>query len=207
MTATSGGLKQLRRTLLDALLLLLEQDKPDTDLLDAHRSLCPNTAFAHKELKRAETAALNVAPELRQWLASGGAKTRVAKTAELDETDDLSIAMAMIVANDLRERTDASASSMIGDLRFKAPIHVDTLTGIVDLTKQLTDRIDFLATRRQLRLFGSPGEVVEFKSHAYRLSENSEFARHVQVQSPGVEKLGRTASRVIVPALVKACQG
>ena len=42
LTGTSAGLKQLRRTLLEGLLLLLEQGKPDNELLEAHRVLSPN---------------------------------------------------------------------------------------------------------------------------------------------------------------------
>lgn len=204
LTGASAGLKQLRGILLEGLLLLLEQGKPDNELLEAHRALSPNKKFAQKELSESETSARNVSPELRRWLASGGAMASVTKSVELDETDDLSIAMAMIVADDLRHRTDASVGAMLNDLRFKAPIHADTIMGVVDLTKQLIDRVNFLADRRQLRLFGSPGEIVDFSPHAYRLPDDAPLTRRVQVQSPGVEKCSRSASRVIVPALVEA---
>ena len=204
LTSTSASLKQLRRTLLEGLLLLLEQGKPDDELLKAHRALSPNGKFAQKELNESEKSAHNLPPELRRWLVSNGTKVLVAKNVELDESDDLSIAMAMIVANDLRHRTEAGVDAMLDDLRFKAPIHADTITGVVDLTRQLIDRVSFLADRRQLRLFGSPGEVVDFSPHAYRLPDNVPLTRRVQIRSPGVEKHGRSASRVVVPALVEA---
>ena len=204
LTSTSATLRQLRRTLLEGLVLLLEQGKPDYSLLEAHRALSPNKKLAQKELKESEASARNLAPELRTWLVSGGTKMLVAKTAELNETDDLSIAMAMIVANELRHRMDVSIDALLNDIRFKVPIHADTITSVVDLTKQLVDRVSFLADRRQLRMFGSPGEIVDFAPHAYRLPDNAPLTRRVQVQSPGVEKLGRSASRVVVPALVEA---
>ena len=204
LTGTSAGLKQLRRTLLEGLLLLLEQGKPDNELLKAHRALSPDKRFAQKELNESETSARNLSPELRKWLVSGGVKATITKSVELDETDDLSIAMAMIVADDLRHRTDASVDAMLNDIRFKAPIHFDTITNVVDLTQQLIDRVRFLADRRRLRLFGSPGEVVDFSPHAYRLPDDAPLTRRVEIQAPGVEKLGRSASRVIVPALVEA---
>ena len=203
LTGTSAVLKQLRRTLLEGLLLLLEQGKPDDKLLEAHRVLSPNRKFAQRELSELEKSARNLPPEFRSWLASGGTKMLVAKTIELDETDDLSIAMAMIVAENLRHRTDAGIDAMLDDIRFKSPIHVDTITRVVDLTRQLIDRVSFLADRRQLRLFGSPGEIVDFAPHAYRLPDDEPLTRRVQVQSPGVEKRGRSASKVIVPALVE----
>ena len=203
-TGTSAGLKQLRSNLLEGLLLLLERDKPDDALLEAHRLLSPSRKFAQQELWRAEKSAHNLSPDVRRWLATGGTKKLMAKSADLDETDDLSIAMAMIVADNLRHRADAGIDTMLDDIRFKAPLHFDTIARVVDLTRQLIDRVTFLADRRQLRLFGSPGEVVDFSPHAYRLPDNEPLTRRVQVQSPGVEKRGRSASRVIVPALVEA---
>ena len=203
LTGASAGMKQLRRTLLEGLLLLLEQGKPDNELLKAHRALSPDKRFAQKELNESERSARNLPPELRRWLVSGGVKMVETKSVELDETDDLSIAMAVIVADDLRHRMDMSVDVMLDDIRFKAPIHADTITGVVNLTRQLIDRVNFLANRRQLRLFGSPGEVVDFSPHAYRLPDDAPLTRRVRIQSPGVEKRGRLASRVIVPALVE----
>ena len=204
LTGTSAGLRQLRRNLVEGLFLLLELGRPDDALLEAHRRLSPSRKFAQEELCGAEKSAHNLSPDLRRWLASGGTKKLAARTVELNETDDLSIAMAMIVADSLRHRADAGIDTMLDDIRFKAPIHFDTITGVVDLTRQLIDRVTFLADRRRLRLFGSPGEVVDFSPHAYRLPDNNPLTRRVQVQSPGVEKQGRSASRVIVPALVEA---
>ena len=204
LTGTSAGMKQLRRNLLEGLLLLLELGKPDDALLEAHRGLSPGRKFAQEELCKAEKSANNLSADLRRWLASGGTRKMMAKSAELDETDDLSIAMAMIVADNLRHRADAGIDTILDDIRFKAPLHFDTITRVVDLARQLIDRVTFLADRRQLRLFGSPGEVVDFSPHAYRLPDNRPLTRRVQVQSPGVEKQGRSASRVIVPALVEA---
>ena len=204
LTHSSIYLRQLRRILLEGILLLLEQGKPDDDLLEAHRVFSLNAKLAQKELSESEKSARNLSPEQRTWLASGGTKMLAANTVELDDTDDLSIAMAMIIADDLRHRTGAAVDTMLDDIRFKIPIHVDTITRVVDLSKQLVDRVSFLAERRQLRLFGSPGEIVDFSPHAYRLPDNEPLTRRVQVQSPGVEKKGRSASRVVVPALVEA---
>ena len=202
LSGASAGLKQLRRILLEGLLLLLEQGRPDQELLKMHRALSPDKRVAQKELSESEKSARNLSPELRKWLVSGGVKMLVAKPVELDETDDLSIAMAMIVADDLGHRTDASVDAMVDDIRFKAPIHADAITGVVDLTRQLIERVNLLGDRRQLRLFGSPGEVVDFSPHAYRLPDDAPLTRRVRIQSPGVEKHGRLASRVVVPALV-----
>ena len=202
LTHSSIYLRQLRRTLLEGILLLLEQDKPDNELLDAHRVFSLNAKLAQKELSESEKSARNLSPEQRTWLASGGTKMLAVNTVELDDTDDLSIAMMMIVADNLRHRAGAAVDAALNDFRIKVPTHVDTITEMANLTKQLTDRVNLLAERRQLQLFGSPGEVVEFSRHAYRLPEDKPVTRHVMIQSPGVEKRGRTASRVVVPALV-----
>ena len=201
---SSTGVKQLRQILLEGLLLLLEQGKPDKALLEAHRILSPNRSLAQQELCEVEKSARNLSPELRRWLVSGGTKMLAAQAVELDETDDLSIAMAMIVADKLRHTRNLAIDAMIDDIRFRAPIHVDTITGMADLAMQLVDRVTLLAERRKLRLFGSLGEIVDYSPHAHRLPEDKPLTHRVQVQSPGVEKRGRLASRVVVPALVEA---
>ena len=204
LTATSAGLMQLRRTLLEGLILLLEQGKPDRELLEVHGTLSPNRELAREERLKSEKSTRSLSPELRRWLVSGGVNTPVAKAVELDEIDDLSIAMAMILADNLSHRTNADMETMLDDIRFRAPVHYDTITSVVGLTRELIERVNSLAERRHLRLFGSPGELVDYSPHAYRLPEGESIARRVQVKSPGVEKQGWSASRVIVPALVNA---
>lgn len=204
LASRSSGLKQLRRILLEGLLLLLERGTPDVTLVEAHRSLSPDRNIAQKELNELEASARNLSPELRGWLVSGGTKTLTPQVVELDETDDLSIAMAMIVADKLRHAKVTGINAMTDDIRFRVPLHVDTIMGMVDLVEQLVSRINFLAERRRLRLFGSPGEIVDYSPHAHRLPEDEPIARRVRVQSPGVEKQGRLVSRVVVPALVDA---
>ena len=203
-TGSSVGVIQLRRILLDGLLLLLEQGKPDQRLLEVHRALSPDKNLAQKELRALETSARNLPPELRQWLVSGGTKMLTTRAVEMDETDDLSIAMAMIVADKLRHTKGTAVDALIEDIRFRAPLHVNTITDLVDLSMQLIERVSLLAERRRLRLFGLPGEVVDYSPHAHRLPGDEPPVRRVQIQSPGVEQRGRTASRVVVPALVES---
>ena len=203
LKGSSAVLKQLRGVLIEGLLLLLEQGRPDQDLLRAHASLCPNSVAAREELRVAENSARNVSSELRKWLVSGGGRVTKSSTSELDESDDLSIAMALIAADQLRKRA-LTDSNIVNDLRFRAPVHVDAIVALFSNARDLTDRVIALAGRRQLRLFGSPGEVVEFSPHAYRLPDDSPLTRRVQIVSPGVEKSGRVASKVVVPALVAA---
>lgn len=204
LSATSTNLKKLRQILLDGLLLLLEQGKPDDQLIKAHRALSSNQRAAQKELHKAEKSARNLPPDMRYWLASGGTKAPKTKAFELNETDDLSIAMAMIVADSLSHRTNSDVDVMLDDLRFKAPIHAETVAGLFSLTKELIDRVRSIADRRHLQLFGSPGEIVDFSPHAYRLPEDAPLTRRVQIRSPGVERHGRSSSMVVVPALVDA---
>ena len=203
LKGSSGSLKQLRGVLIEGLLLLLEQGRPDQDLLRAHASLCATGDAAREELRLAEKSARNVSSELRTWLMSGGARTTKPSTSELDDSDDLSIAMALIAADRLQNRALAN-NGIVNDLRFRAPVHVDAIVALFSNARDLTDRVTALAGRRQLKLFGSPGDVVEFSPHAYRLPDDSALTRRVQIVSPGVEKSGRVASKVVVPALVAA---
>ena len=203
LKGSSAGLGKLRGVLIEGLLLLLERGLPDEDLLRAHASLCPTGKVARAELSQAEKSARNVSPELRTWLASGGLRRAHSPTAELDESDDLSIAMALIAADQLRSYAHAD-SSIVNDLRFRAPVHVDAVIALFSNARDLTDRVIALAGRRQLRIFGAPGDVVDFSPHAYRLPDDAPLTRRVQIVSPGVEKSGRAASKVVVPALVAA---
>lgn len=203
LKGSSAGLKKLRGVLIEGLLLLLERGLPDGDLLRAHASFCPTAEVARSELSQAEKSARNVSPELRTWLASGGARRPRSLTAELDEGDDVSIAMALIAADQLRNYAHVD-SGIVDDLRFRAPVHVDAVIALFSNARDLTDRVIALAGRRQLRLFGAPGDVVDFSPHAYRLPDDAPLTRRVQIISPGVEKSGRAASKVVVPALVAA---
>ena len=204
LTATSAGLKQLRRTLLEGLILLLEQGKPDKELLEVHGALSPTRDVAREERLESDKSARSLSPSFRRWLVSGGVDTPVAKAVELDENDDLSIAMVMILADDLSHRTNAGMDLLFDDIRFRVPVHYDTITSVVGLARELIERVNSLAEKRHLRLFGSPGEIVDYSPQAYRLPDGTSITRRVLIKSPGVEKKGRSASRVIVPALVNA---
>ena len=203
LAGESTNLKNLRRTLVEGLVFLLEKGKHDLELLEAHRELSVNRKSSEMELIEAGKTARALQPEFRNWLISGGNDKPTPKSAELDETDDLSIAMAMIVAHRIRNQTESGLEDMLSDVRFKAPIHADTISRVVDSARELADRVTYLANRRRLRLFSAPGDIVEFSPYAYRLPDNTPPPRRVRVQSPGVEKCGHSASRVIVPALVE----
>ena len=203
LAGESKRLKNLRQTLVEGLVFLLEKGKHDLELLEAHRELSVNRKSSEMELIEAGRTARALQPEFRNWLISGGIDKPTAKPAELDETDDLSIAMAMIVAQRIRNQTESGLEDMLSDVRFKAPIHADTITRVVDLSRELADRVNYLANRRRLRLFSALGDIVEFSPYAHRLPDNAPPPRRVRVQSPGVEKCGHSASRVIVPALVE----
>ncbi len=202
-TRNNGTLRQLRRTLLDSLLLLLEQGKPDADLLAAHRSLSPDRDAAKAELADLETRSRHLPSDLRQWLQSSGRHRVLAKELDLAQTDDLAIAFALINAADIRQRALMNLETLLGELDITAPIQARALRQFAKDTVGLADRIQALANRRRLRLFGTRGDTVEFSPHAYKLSSGAEFARRVRITSPGVEQTGQRTSRVLVQALVE----
>ena len=121
LAGESTNLKNLRRTLVEGLVLLLEKGKHDLELLEAHRELSVNRKSSEMELIEAGKTARALQPEFRNWLISGGNDKPTPKSAELDETDDLSIAMAMIVAHRIRNQTESGLEDMLSDVRFKAP--------------------------------------------------------------------------------------
>ena len=202
-TRNNLPLRQLRRTLLDGLLLLLEQGKPDADLLAAHQSLSPDRDFAKAELVDLETRARHLPPDLRQWLRSSGRHRVVVKELDLAQTDDLSIAFALIDAANIRQRALMQLETLLGDLDITAPIQARTVRQFAKDTVELADRIQTLANRRRLRLFGARGDTVEFSPHAYKLASGADLTRRVRITSPGVEQVGTRTSRVLIHALVE----
>ena len=196
--------KVLRQTLLDGVLLLLEQGRPDTNLLEAHLSLAPDAASATAELAALDEQARHLPEQFRQWLRSSGKKQVAAKAPELLETDDLTIAFALIEAQDIRKQATHHLRDLTEELEITVPIHASLLRKHLEGTERLLGRIDALAEKRGLRLFGDPGEVVEFSAHAYQLPAGAGITRKVRVTSPGVEQVGRRSSRILVHALVEA---
>lgn len=195
--------KMLRQTLLDGVLLLLEQGKPDPDLLDAHVRLAPDAASAVAELAVLDAQARHLPDQLRQWLRSSGRRQVVAKAPEFLETDDLTIALTLIEAQGIRKQATRELRNLIEELEITAPIHATLLRHQREGTERLLGRIDALADRRGLRLFGSPGEIVDFSAHAYQLPAGEGLARKVRVTSPGVEQVGRRTTRILVQAMVE----
>ena len=202
-TRNNGTLRQLRRTLLDGLLLLLEQGKPDPDLLAAHRSLSPNREAAKAELADLEAVSRHLPSDLRRWLRSSGRHRILAKELDLAQTDDLAIAFALINAAAIRQRARVNLETLLRDLDITAPVQARALRQFAKDTVELVDRIQALADRRGLSLFGTPGDTVEFSPHAYKLPSGEDLTRRVRIMSPGVEQTGTRTSRVLVHALVE----
>ena len=117
----SKRLQNLRRKLVEGLVFLLERGSYDLELLEAHRDLSVNRKSSEMELIEVGKTARALQPELRDWLISGGKDKPTARSAELDDTDDLSIAMAMIVAHRIRNQTEFGLEDMLTDIRFRAP--------------------------------------------------------------------------------------
>ena len=202
-TRNSSTLRQFRRTLLDGLLLLLEQGKPDSDLLDVHLRLSPNRDAAKAELADLDTQSRHLSPNLRQWLRSSGRHQVVAKEPELAQSDDLAIAFLLIAASDIDQRTVVDVEALLRELDITAPTQARTLRQFAKDAVNLVDRVKTLAKRRRLNLFGTRGDIVEFSPHAFKLATGENVPRRVRVTSPGVEQLGTRTSRVLVHALVE----
>ena len=202
-TRDNGTLQQLRQTLLDGLLLLLEQGKPDTDLLAAHRMLSADADAAKAELSDLEAQSRHLPSDLRRWLRSSGRHRAVAKDMNLTETDDVTIAFAVINATEIRQQALTSLDALLRELDITAPIQARALRKFAKHAVDLTDRIQSLANRRGLRVFGAPGDVVEYSPHAYKLASGATITRRVRIASPGVEQVGEKTSRVLVHALVE----
>ena len=202
-TRESGALKSLRKTLLDGILLLLEQSKPDEDLLTAHRNLCPDADAAKAELRDLESQSRHLSAALRQWLRTSGRKRPPAKATELTQTDDLAVAFALISSRKIRQQAESDIKAVLYELDITIPIQAHTLRQYAKDVMSLVDRIETLARRRRLKLFGTCGEIVDYSPHAYKLAQSTGLTRRVRVTSPGVEQSGTQTSRVLIHALVE----
>ena len=194
-TKSSAGAAKLRKILLDGLVILLKQNSPNRALLDSHRMLSPNRQAALVELKAVAEADREIPANQRVWLASGGEKSVVRAEREMTETDDLAIAMALLAAEALA-RCEPVANSESGDTEAG---------GFVHHALEVRDRVQSVARRRDLQLFGELGDVVKFSPNAHRLATPDAAPDHVRIIEPGVESRGSFGARVVVPALAIVC--
>lgn len=191
-TKSAVGIAKLRKFLLDGLVDLLKQGRPNRALLDSHRMLSSNRHAALAELKAAAGADRDIPPDEREWLASGGESSVAREEREVSESDDLAIAMALLAVESLarcelvanRDRNDTGAGEM------------------VTRALEVRERTLSVARRRNLRVFGEVGEVVKFSPNAHRLTDADAAPNNVRIIEPGVESAGQYGARVVVPALV-----
>ena len=190
-TKSAVGAANLRKTLLDGLVILLKQRNPNRALLDSHQMLSSNRRAALAELKAAAEADREIPPDEREWLASGGERSVARAEQEVTDSDNLAIAMALLAVEALA-RCDLVANA-----------DRDGVTE--ELASRATDvreRTLSVARRRNLRVFGEPGEVVKFSPTAHRLTNSDAAPDDVRIVEPGVESVGRHGARVVVQALV-----
>lgn len=191
-TKSAAGAVNLRKILLDGLVILLKQRNPNQALLDSHRMLSPSHQAALAELKAVAQADREIPSGEREWLASGGGVSVVREERDITESDDLAIAMVLLAVESL-VRCRSLANSDRGD----------SVAGeLVSRALEVRERTLSVARRRNLRIFGEPGEVAKFSPNAHRLANPDAAPDNVRIVEPGVESVGQFGARVIVPALV-----
>ena len=184
---------RLRKTLLDSLIILLKQGNPNQALLESHRLLSSDSNTALAEAKRAAQADRTIPAKERNWLASGG-KTKIARAeSALTETDDTVIGMALLAVEAL-----ARCELLDSDRGLDAPVRE-----LVERAREARNRVLSVVHRRDLRVFGAPGEDVKFSPQAHQLMGSEAAPDRVVVVEPGVEAAGSFGRHVVVPAIVK----
>ena len=191
-TKSAVGVENLRRVLLDGLVILLKQHSPNQALLDSHRMLSSSRRAALTELKAAAASDREIPPDEREWLASGGESSVAREEREVNESDDLAIAMALLAVESLA-RCELVASGDRNDA-----IAGETVTRAMEVRERMLS----VARRRNLCIFGEVGEVVKFSPNAHRLTNADAAPDNVRIIEPGVESAGQHGARVVVPALV-----
>ena len=191
-TKSAGGAANLRKVLLDGLVILLKQRNPNQALLDSHRMLSPSRQASIAELKAIAEADREIPPDEREWLASGGERSVAREEREVTESDDLAIAMALLAVEALA-RCELVANGNRGD---------GASGELVSRALEVRERTLSVARRRNLRVFGDPGEVVKFSPNAHRLTDPVAAPDNVRILKSGVESEGQFGVRVVVPALV-----
>lgn len=194
-TKSAKGAAKLRRVLLDGLVILLKQHNPNRALLDCHRMLSPTPRAALAELKAVAEADREIPAIQQEWLASGGEKAVARDERELAETDDIAIAMALLAVEALA-RCEQVATGKATDAETAE---------FVRHALETRDRVQSVARRRDLQVFGEPGATVKFSPNAHRLTAPEAAPNKVRIVQPGVESRGSFGVRVVVPALALPC--
>ena len=86
-------------------------------------------------------------------------------------------------------RTEGTSDGPIGELVASA--------------REAHSRVLSVADRRDLRVFGAPGEVAKFSPQLHRLMGANTAPDQVVIVDPGVESFSAFGRRVVVPAVVK----
>ena len=193
-TRSAVGAARLRKTLLDGLVILLKQGHPNQPLLESHLMLSADAGAALAELQAAAETDRAIPAKQRSWLASGGKATIGGEKQALSETDDTVIGMALLAVEGL-VRCEF--------FRSEGPVDGPTKE-LVEGVREAHNRVLSVAARRDLRVFGAPGEVVKFSPQMHRLVGTATAPDQVVIVDPGVECLGSFGKRVVVPAVVEA---
>lgn len=194
-TKSSPAAAKLRRVLLDGLVILLKQHNPNRALLDSHRMLSSTPRAALAELKAVAEADRGIPAAQQEWLASGGERAVARNERELAETDDIAIAMALLAAEALARCESITSVRTTGT----------ETTELVRHALETRDRVQSVARRRDLQVFGEPDAIVKFSPNAHRLAAPEAAPDKVRIVQPGVESRGSFGARVVVPALALPC--
>ena len=194
-TKSARSAAKLRRVLLDGLVILLKQHNPNRALLDCHRMLSPTPQAALAELKVVAGRDREIPAKQLDWLASGGEKAVARQDRDLSETDDIAIAMALLAVEALM-RCEQVANGKTTDAEAGA---------LVRKAVEARDRVQSIARRRNLQVFGEPESIVKFSPNAHRLTTPGAAPDNVRIVEPGVESQGSFGVRVVVPAVATGC--
>lgn len=186
---------------LEAIIFLAKQGVPN-DQLRRTFLLIAGEGRGSAELQTAGREVPGVSAELRRWLVVGRLpRESMATNDAVDET--ILRAVDKDVASLFRETTelDATLDRIVDDLPASMssyePQLVPSVRRLVDGLRRVSQRVNLLAARRQMRFGSAVGEQVEFNPVDHELP-SGDVSGIVRVKRPSVVRVGDAVAPIVV---------
>ena len=193
----------------EAITLLVKQDIPDNELLEALVLMEGSREKALKVTSRIADRTTGLNKDIAQWLRRGRVTGRVREAELIAENDlmnsDQALALLLIDSRRLVQMIDGPRQDFLNEMRILEPNHEASAEALLNRAKALAKGVCALAGRRSLYVRGERGEVVDYSPTEHEGIGNSIVGtRRVRIVRPLVERVrGDSIAEVVLMAGVE----
>lgn len=187
-------MRVVARQLAEALVFLAKQGIAHEQLRRTLMSMVGD-ARGSAAFREMVTEVKGVPDELRRWLLTGKREApKLATSAAVDEsvlrTLDMDLAFLLRDSKDLKAGLDILEDDLPAAVASYEPRLVPVAERLLLTSRRIAARIDAIATKRQMRFEGQPGEVTEFNPVDHEEPSAPLRTLKVRIREPGVIRMG-----------------